>query len=221
VWRNRIEGFWCEHGLSEHGIHMWRASADTVVEENVIVDCARGIGFGLGSGADGHTGGIIRNNFVAAADGDLFASEYGFDAGIALWGAEGAAVIHNTVASTMAPFSSIEWRYIDTSVTIENNLTTGPILDRGGSAVLTTNLSDEPASLFADVAAGDLHLAIAGSSPVDAGTSLPAGTCDGDVDGQRRDANPDIGADELGWGIFVDGFESGETSFWSTVTGRP
>ena len=96
VWRNHIEGFWCEYGLSEHGIHMWRASADTVVEENVIVDCARGIGFGLGSGADGHTGGIIRNNFVAAADGDLFASEYGFDAGIALWGAEGAAVYHNT-----------------------------------------------------------------------------------------------------------------------------
>ncbi len=215
VWRNRIEGFWCDAGLSEHGIHLWRASADTVVEENVVVDCARGIGFGLGSGADGHSGGIIRNNFVAASDSDLFASEYGFDAGIALWGAEGAAVYHNTVASTQAPFSSIEWRYIDTSVTIVNNLTTGPIRDRGGTAVLTTNLSGEPVSLFADVAAGDLHLVEPLSSPVDAGTPLTSGLCDGDIDRQHRDATPDIGADEFGWGIFVDGFESGNTSEWS------
>ncbi len=101
------------------------------------------------------------------------------------------------------------------------HITTGPIRDRGGTAVLTTNLSDEPASLFADVAAGDLHLVSAGSSPVDAGTSLPAGACDGDIDRQPRDTKPDIGADEFGWGIFVDGFESGKTSFWSTVTGGP
>ena len=217
VWRNHIEGFWCEYGLSEHGIHMWRASADTVVEENVIVDCARGIGFGLGSGADGHTGGIIRNNFVAAADGDLFASEYGFDAGIALWGAEGAAVYHNTIASTMAPFSSIEWRYIDTSVTIENNLTTGLIRDRGGFAVLTTNMENAPPSLFTDVASGDLHLVDPLSSPVGAATTLPPGICDGDFDGQRRDASPDVGADEFGQPIFSDGFEFGTTNAWSAV----
>jgi hypothetical protein len=217
VWRNRIEGFWCDVGLSEHGIHLWRASADTVVEENVIVDCARGIGFGLGSGADGHSGGVIRNNFVGAADAGLFASEYGFDAGIALWGAEGAAVYHNTVASTQAPFSSIEWRYISTSVTLANNLTTGPIRDRGGVAVLDTNLSGVPVSLFADVAAGDFHLVDPLSSPVGGGTSLPPGVCDGDLDGQRRDASPDVGADEFGQPLFSDGFEFGTTNAWSAV----
>ncbi len=173
VWRNRIEGFWCDEGLSEHGIHLWRASADTVVEENVVVDCARGIGFGLGPGNDGHTGGIIRNNFVAATDADLFASEYGFDAGIAVWGAEGAAVFHNTVASTQPPFSSIEWRFIATSVTLANNLTTGVIRDRGGSATLTTNLEGVSIGLFEDVATGDLHLVDPESGPVDAATPLP------------------------------------------------
>ena len=82
VRRNRIEGFWCDSGLSEHGIHFWQCCRDTLVEENVIVDCARGIGFGLSqtgscrtypddpyptAGFKDHIDGIIRNNFVAAA----------------------------------------------------------------------------------------------------------------------------------------------------------
>ena len=216
VWRNRVEGFWCPDGLSEHGIHMWRLSQDTIVEENVVLDCARGIGFGLGPGADGHIGGVIRNNFVAAADSDLFSSPDGFDSGIVLWGANDAEVFHNTVASTEAPTaSSIEWRFIDTSVILANNLTTDRLWDRGGAATLITNLEDVPVSLFADVATGDLHLLDPVSSPVDAGTPLPAGACPGDHDGQSRDANPDVGADEWGHLLFADGFESGDTLWWT------
>lgn len=217
VWRNRIEGFWCADGLSEHGIHLWRASADTVVEENVVVDCARGIGFGLGPGEDGHSGGVIRNNFVAAADPDLFASPDGFDTGIALWGAEGAAVYHNTVASTQAPFSSIEWRFIATSVTLANNLTTAGIVDRGGDASLDGNLEWVSTALFADVAAGDLHLVDPGSAPVGGASDLAQGLADLDVDRQPRDAEPDVGADEYGYGIFVDGFETGDASWWRST----
>jgi hypothetical protein len=33
---NVIEGFWCESGLSEHGIHFWTGSRDTVVERNML-----------------------------------------------------------------------------------------------------------------------------------------------------------------------------------------
>ncbi len=159
VRRNLIEGFWCDTGLSEHGIHMWRLCQDTLVEENLVIDCARGIGFGLGSGSDGHIGGIIRNNFVAAGDAGLFASPSGFDSGIALWGAEGAQAYHNTVASTQPPkASSIEWRYISTSVTLANNLVSDRIWDRGGTSHLATNTEYAPLNLFADVAGGDLHL---------------------------------------------------------------
>jgi hypothetical protein len=217
VWRNRIEGFWCADGLSEHGIHLWRASADTVVEENVVVDCARGIGFGLGPGEDGHSGGVVRNNFVAAADPDLFASPDGFDTGIALWGAEGAVVAHNTVASTQTPFSSIEWRYISTSVTIVNNLTTAAILDRGGDATLDGNLEWVSTALFKAVAEGDLHLVDSESAPVGAAAVLPPGLADHDIDRQRRDESPDVGADELGHGLFADGFESGDASWWRST----
>jgi hypothetical protein len=218
VRRNRIEGFWCGDGLSEHGIHMWRLCEDTLVEENLILDCARGIGFGLGGGADGHLGGIIRNNFVAAGDPDLFASPTGFDSGVSLWGAEGAEAVHNTVASTQAPSaSSIEWRYISTSITLANNLVTDRIWDRGGTAFLTTNTEYASPGLFADVAAGDLHLVNPGSAPVDSGTPLAAGTCDRDFDRQSRDATPDRGADEVGRPIFADGFESGGSSLWSAT----
>jgi len=216
VRRNLIEGFWCESGLSEHGIHMWRRCVDTVVEENLIIDCARGIGFGLGSGADGHTGGIIRNNFVAADDAGLFASSSGFDSGISLWGADDAEVYHNTVASTQAPSaSSIEWRYISTSVTLSNNLVTDRIWDRGGTSYLATNTEYAPLALFADVTAGDLHLVDSNSSPVGGGTVLTPGSAEADFDGQLRDAEPDIGADEIGQPIFADGFESGDLSTWS------
>jgi hypothetical protein len=218
VFRNRVEGFWCDEGLSEHGIHLWRQSAATVVEDNVVLDCARGIGFGLGAGVDGHDGGVISNNFVAASDAGLFASEYGFDSGIVLWGAEGAEVYHNSVASIQPPFSSIEWRYIMTSVTIANNLTTAGIVDRGGTAVLMTNLTNVATSLFEDVAAGDLHLVDQGSSPVGAATPLPPGTCDLDFDGIRRDSPPDIGADEYGLPLFNDGFEFGTTNAWSATS---
>jgi hypothetical protein len=217
VRRNRIEGFWCGEGLSEHGIHMWRQCVDTVVEENLVLDCARGIGFGLGPGDDGHTGGVIRNNFVAAGDAGLFASSGGFDSGIGLWGAEGAEVHHNTVASTEAPLSSsIEWRFINTSVEIANNLMSDVLLDRGGVAHLSTNTEYASLALFADVSSGDLHLVDPSSSPVDAGTVLAPGLCDTDFDAQARDAMPDIGADEIGQPFFADGFETGDLSRWGS-----
>jgi hypothetical protein len=218
VRRNRIEGFWCDDGLSEHGIHMWRQCADSLIEENLILDCARGIGFGLGSGADGHTRGIIRNNFVAAGDTGLFASPSGFDSGISLWGADDAEVYHNTVASTQAPSaSSIEWRFISTAVTLANNLVTDRIWNRGGVGYLTTNLEYVSTDLFTEVAGGDLHLADPMSTPVGAATPLSAGLADRDFDGVDRDDQPDIGADEVGRPIFADDFESGGTGAWSSV----
>lgn len=215
--RNRIEGFWCDVGLSEHGIHMWNRCVDTVVEENLIIDCARGIGFGLGAGDAGHDGGIIRNNFIAAGDSGLFASSSGFDSGISLWGADDAEIYHNTVASTQQPSaSSIEWRFIATSVTLANNLVTYRIWDRGGDSTVLTNIEYAPQSLFTDIGAGDLHLVDPASTPVDAGTALAGDLCDGDFDAQVRDIAPDIGADEIGYPIFIDGFESGNLARWSS-----
>jgi hypothetical protein len=212
---NRIEGFWCQQGLSEHGIHFWRGCRDTIAERNTLVDNARGIGFGLetsGSArtyrdapcpsAEGgyvdHYGGIIRNNFVFAHRELLFASQFGFDCGICLWQACGALVVHNTVASTQAPFSSIEWRFDHTDVDIINNLVSHQLRDRGGTARLSNNLEHQPLNLFVAGFSGDLHLTGTATIAVDQGMPLASGLCEDDFDGDRRPIGPapDIGADE-------------------------
>ncbi|NOZ85678.1 MAG: hypothetical protein GXP49_05350 [Deltaproteobacteria bacterium] len=208
---NTIIGFWCSQGLSEHGVHFWTGSRDTLVERNTILDCARGIGFGLGeNGAErhykdnpyagvgyiGHYDGIIRNNFIAAFSNDLFASSSGFDSGIGLEQARGAKVVHNTIVSYKPPFSSIEWRFDNTLVLIANNLVSHNLRDRGGTATLKGNIAEAKLDWFQSPASGDLHIK-AGVPPVDAGILLEPGLCDKDIDGQERDPAPDVGADEL------------------------
>jgi len=232
VRRNRIEGFWCDTGLSEHGIHFWQCCRDTLVEENVIVDCARGIGFGLNQmescrtypddpypavGFKDHIDGVIRNNFVAAADPGLLASPDGFDTGIAVTQAYGAKIAHNSVASTAPPFSSIEWRFPNSVVEIYNNVVAKNLLQReGATATLGGNLDYAPLNWFTDVTVGDLHLTANAATAIDAGISLVAGLCESDIDGRARDAEPDVGADEIAQpAIFSDGFEPGDTSAWS------
>jgi hypothetical protein len=143
-----------------------------------------------------HYGGTIRNNFVFADSAALFSSQYGFDSGISLWQACGARVLHNTVAATQAPFSSIEWRFDATDADIINNLTTHQLMDRGGTARLSGNLQNQPLSLFVDGSGGDLHLAPTAAvaiNQVAAPNDAPR-----DIDNQSRPFQnlSDIGADE-------------------------
>jgi hypothetical protein len=207
-WRvsdNEIAGFWCPVGLSEHGVHIWTGSRDSIVERNVIRECARGIGLGLGEGTDGrtyddmpcggatkvgHYGGIVRNNFIFASNPAV-----SFDTGIGLEEACGAKVVHNTVFSTMAPLSSsIEWRFAKTNVEITNNLTSHSLKDRGAGAMATSaGNASATAAMFRDAANGDLHL----TSNVSGAVEVPAGICDDDVDGEARSSPRDVGADEV------------------------
>jgi hypothetical protein len=211
---NVIKGFWCETGLSEHGVHFWTGSRDTLVERNTFIDNARAVGFGLTEAGDGrtygdnpcpsaqgfvgHYGGLIRNNFIFAGRRELYLSQSGVDGGIAFAQACGARALHNTIAFTSPPFAAIEWRFENTHVDLINNLTTHFLVDRGGTATLTGNLSLQPLSLFADGSMGDLHLGSDAAAAVDQAAAVAPGLCDDDFDGQTRplgDAG-DIGADE-------------------------
>lgn len=212
---NLIEGFWCDEGLSEHGIHFWRSCRDPIVERNMLRNNARGIGFGLVTSGDGirtyaddpcpaagggyvdHYGGVIRNNMVFVNRAALFSSEYGFDCGICLWNACDIQTLHNTVVSTQAPFSSIEWLFDFTDVDLINNLVSHNLVDRGGTSVLAGNLENAPGNWFVDAIAGDLHLTEQATDAIDQGAATLL--CPDDFDGDARPvgAAADIGADEV------------------------
>ena len=214
---NVIEGFWCPQGLSEHAVHFWDGSRDTVVERNVLKDNARGVGFGMkdkgstrtypddpcpaAQGYVDHYGGIIRNNFIFTCRKDLFAAQDGSDCGICLWQSCQTQVLHNTVYSTdpLRTFSSIEWRFSNTRADIINNLVNVAMQERdGASANVSGNVTNAQADWFVNAERGDLHLVETATSVIDRATSL-AGVTD-DIDGACRPAGPtaDVGAHEYG-----------------------
>ncbi len=185
---NLIEGFWCSTGLSEHGVHMWNNSRDTVVERNELVNNARGVGFGLGS--SGHSGGIIRNNMIHVMQ----------DVGIGLESSPNTRVYNNTVF-TENYFNSIEYRFGATSgIEIINNVTNQAIVSRdGGSGTVQNNVTNAQSSWFVSATTGDLHLVSDSiSSVIDQGQTLASVSDDFDGDSRPIGSAPDIGADEYG-----------------------
>jgi hypothetical protein len=212
---NTIGGFWCASGLSEHAIHFWRGSRDTIVERNRLVDNARGVGFGLATSGPGrayndnpcpsaaggyvdHYGGLIRNNFISAAQADLFISQSGFDCGICLWNACQVQASHNSIFSTQPPFSSIEWRFANTQAEVANNLTSHLMRERdGATAVLSGNVTNATGGWFVDVLSGNLHLKASASAAIDSAALLQAVPSDVDGDPRPLGASADVGADEL------------------------
>jgi len=212
---NHIEGFWCEAGLSEHAIHLWRGSRGTLVERNTLVNNARGVGFGLAaSGAArvfddnpcpeaagayiGHYEGIIRNNFIYANDQELLDSSSGFDGGISLWSACRAKAVHNTIVASDTRSSSIEWRFGSSqAIEVSNNIATSRLWNRDGNATLQNNIENAQLNLFVDAVNGDLHLNPDATAAIDQGVVLSVGLGETDFDQETRDGAPDIGADEF------------------------
>jgi hypothetical protein len=202
---NRFDDIRCGQGLAEHAVHFWTGSRDTLVERNTIVDCARGIGFGLGERTEwarrygdkpgeayvGHYGGIIRNNVVVAG-------RPGMDTGIGLEQARGARVYHNTVYAgprATGHFSSLDYRFPSTTADIRNNLVTKISARDGATARLVRNVESVPASWFRNPARLDFHLSRAAAGAIDRGVSVTAAGLD--IDGTPHAVGPpDLGADE-------------------------
>jgi hypothetical protein len=212
VVRNRFEGIYCDvDSLAEHAIHFWHCGRDQVIEQNVISNCARGIGLGLYWGEnlverpyadDPHAGdkvdvyagnydGIIRNNAIWA---DVAA----FDTGINVEQAIGARIYHNSVLlGGAASGNAIEYRWPNSIVDIRNNLAATVAMRDGASGTISANL-EAMAADFVDAAGGDFHLAGAGATGIDQGEDLGA-AAGLDLDGDAHDTGaPDLGADELG-----------------------
>lgn len=176
--------------LAEHAIHFWDNSSNNLVERNRILNCDRGIGFGLGS--SGNMGGIVRNNMIYNNGQDSYD-----DVGIGLETSPNTQVYHNTVLVEYQ--NAIEYRFsATTNVVIENNLSNKPITARNGAlANVGVNATNAVASWFTDVTQCDLHIGMALTAVVDQGTNL-TGTVSDDIDQELRPFGNgyDLGADE-------------------------
>jgi hypothetical protein len=80
---------------------------------------------------------------------------------------------------------------------VANNLLDGPPvrLDTQAAVDLRGNLNGDHAALFVDPARGDLHLKPPAAAARHKGVPMPDVT--DDIDGRKRAAAPDVGADEL------------------------
>ncbi len=188
-------------GIAEHAVHFWKRCPtqpqDIVVERNWIINCDRGIGFGLVNLAGGHQGGRsrIRNNMIYNS------GEGGHtDVGIGLEFADHVQVDNNTVIieSYWAP---IEYRFPGSKALVfRNNLTNRPIQmrDNAPPALLTHNVQSVESGWFRDRAAGDLQLSAGALPAIDTGQRLDAFTHD--INGKSRPMGKgwDIGAHEWG-----------------------
>jgi hypothetical protein len=203
---NTFKDIYCTNGsLAEHAVHFWSASRDTLVERNVIINCARGVGFGLGqTGATraytdnpypgvaylGHIDGIIRNNVIHV---DPAAQPY-YDTGIEISQARLVRVYHNTLVSK-ALFSGIDYRWENTQVEVRNNLTTKITVRDSAKGTEDHNLQSAPASLFVNAAAIDYHLLATASAAINKGVVVSEAGLD--LDGNPHTVGvPDLGAYE-------------------------
>jgi len=205
--RNTFRNIQREAKLMEHAVHMWSKCRGTVVEQNWFIDCYRAVGLGMKTKAKGlirdyhdgkgstpyfdHVEGVVRNNVVFNRKG------IHLESGIELMNVIDVKVHHNTIVSHNKPFSSIEYRWPNTRVEISNNIVSHTIKRRNGAkATLIKNIENAAPSLFNDYKTGDLHLSSGASQAVGKGALLKDTGVKLDIDGDKRDARPDIGADE-------------------------
>jgi hypothetical protein len=179
--------------VAEHAIHVWDApSANALIERNLIINCDRGIGIGLGD--RGSSGGIIRNNMIYHASGN---GSYA-DVAIGIETSPDVQIYNNTIFLENSYPNAIEYRFSAAkNLLISNNITNKAIQARdGGSATLAKNVTNAVSTWFRNAPNGDLHLASSVSSVVNAGQVI-SGLVD-DFDGENRPAGVgiDIGADE-------------------------
>jgi len=183
--------------VAEHAVHFRSASANNTVERNVIINCDRGVGFGLNNDPnDGNVGGIIRNNMIYN-DGTLPFN----DTGIALEHSPGTKVYNNTIY--IAYPRAIEYRFPATNnVDIANNLTNKLIASRdGGQATIRNNFAIAQSNWFENISSGNLRLNSDYDQVVDQGTFISEVSLDIDQTNRPQGNAFDIGAHEFQGGV--------------------
>lgn len=173
-------------------VFLWQESEDCVVERNVIIDCDAGICLGNAHKPDDvpvHCRRcVVRNNFVTRAP----------QAGIVAVHARDCQVLHNTIFDPTSRLGRLIRLVRDNDgLLVANNLLGDkPVLVEAESRIERRgNLHRDLAGLCVDAARGDLRLRerIPGVTDV----AEPIEAVRDDLQGERRDATPDVGADEV------------------------
>ena len=185
------------HGRTGEGrgaVFLWVESQDCVVERNVIIDCDAGICLGNSYKPDtveAHARGcVVRNNFVTRCP----------EGGVVAAYTRECCVVHNTVYEPRSRFRRlVRAAHDNDGLVIANNLLGGAdvLVESARGVRVSGNVTAELAALCADAESGDLHLRGRDARVVGA-AAAGGGEVTEDFDGQRRDARPDVGADEIG-----------------------
>lgn len=134
-----------EPGLNaEHAVHFWRDGYNITVENNVIIDCDRGIGMGLGTGAANRvTGARIINNTIYHSNNPIYINA---DVGIGVEDSPNIDILYNTIYFENSYPRAIEYRFPGTTGgNIKFNTTNKSITSRdGGTAILANNTTGAP-----------------------------------------------------------------------------
>ncbi len=174
-------------------IFLWFDSQDCVIERNIILDCDVGLQLGNAHRADGVPYHCVRcearNNFITRAP----------EAGIVTVYTKDCRILHNTIHDPQTRMNRlIRTVFTNDGLTVANNLLSGPGMSNESDSPIQFlgNLLKDASAVFTDPSQGDLHLTPPASGIVDRGIVLPASLVE-DIDGQRRDDRPDLGADEI------------------------
>jgi hypothetical protein len=172
----------------------WNGSTNTRIDSNTFINDARGVSLGLEDkpGTFDHRGGTITNNMFYRAAG-LSGT---IDVPIYVADSPDTTIYYNTVFDQGNYPNAIEYRYASTNnMDVRNNLVNKAIVARDGSSgTVVNNVTTATATMFVNPAAGNLHLQSTATAAINRGTAVGVVR---DLDGQLRDAQPDIGADEF------------------------
>ncbi len=175
-------------------VFIWHDARDCIVERNIIIGCDAGICLGNPYRDEETrihcTGCIVRNNFVAGAT----------EGGIVPVYTKDCKVLNNTIYERESRLGRLIRTVFDNDgLLIADNLVSGPkIRNESDSQIrFVNNLEIDIADALVAPSEGNLHLTGRAVQAIDKGTKLTEVT--GDIDGQPRGDNPDIGADELGY----------------------
>tara|TARA_R110002167_G_scaffold196935_3_gene399968 strand:- start:11883 stop:13034 length:1152 start_codon:yes stop_codon:yes gene_type:complete len=141
--------------IAEHAIHFWNKTEFTLIEHNIIINCDRGVGFGMEGRPS--LGGTISNNLIYHEDN---AHPYA-DAGITIEESPNTTVENNTIVLLHNYPNAIEYRFKSTvNVVINNNFLNKAIRQRNGAQAKLFNnrFSTDPTKLISTARLVELGL---------------------------------------------------------------